>query len=105
MNGRQTNCRQGVAGFTLIEIMVVVVIIGLLVGIVAPNVIGQLGRAEVERARADLDRISTALDLFRIDHFRYPTEDEGLEVLLGNSQINDRPVARFLDTIPIDPWQ
>ena len=105
MNARQTHRRRGSAGFTLIEIMVVVVIIGLLVGIVAPNVIGQLGRAEVERARADIDRISTALDLFRIDHFRYPTEDEGLEILLGNAEINDRPVARFLDSVPTDPWQ
>ena len=105
MNARQTIRRRGIEGFTLIEIMVVVVIIGLLVGIVAPNVIGQLGRAEVERARADLDRISTALDLFRIDHFRYPTEDEGLEILLGNAQIDNRPVARFLDSVPTDPWQ
>ncbi|HEY5667520.1 MAG TPA: type II secretion system major pseudopilin GspG [Gammaproteobacteria bacterium] len=105
MNERQTNRRSHAAGFTLIEIMVVVVIIGLLVGIVAPNVIGQLGRAEVERARADIDRISTALDLFRIDHFRYPTEDEGLEILLGNAQVDDRPVARFLNSIPTDPWQ
>jgi general secretion pathway protein G len=105
MNARQTIRRRGIEGFTLIEIMVVVVIIGLLVGIVAPNVIGQLGRAEVERARADLDRISTALDLFRIDHFRYPTEDEGLEILLGNAQIDNRPVARLLDSVPTDPWQ
>jgi general secretion pathway protein G len=105
MNERQTNRRSHAAGFTLIEIMVVVVIIGLLVGIVAPNVIGQLGRAEVERARADIDRISTALDLFRIDHFRYPTQDEGLEILLGNAQVDDRPVARFLNSIPTDPWQ
>ena len=105
MKATQTNRRQSAAGFTLIEIMVVVVIIGLLVGIVAPNVIGQLGRAEINRARADIDRISTALDLFRIDHYRYPSNDEGLEILLGNAQINDRPVERFLDSVPVDPWQ
>ena len=105
MNQRQLSLRLAARGFTLLEIMVVVVIIGLLVGIVAPNIMGQLSRAEVGRARADLDRISTALDLFRIDHFRYPTQDEGLEILLGDEQINDRPVAKLLDAVPMDPWQ
>ena len=105
MNQRQPSQRHYARGFTLLEIMVVVVIIGLLVGIVAPNIMGQLSRAEIQRARADLDRISTALDLFRIDHFRYPTQDEGLEILLGEEQVNDRPAAKLLDSVPRDPWQ
>lgn len=96
---------QQMRGFTLIEIMVVVVIIGLLVGIVAPNIIGQLNRAEINRARTDLDQIKSSLQLFRIDFFRYPSEQEGLEILLGGGEIDGRPVMKYLDSEPIDPWQ
>ena len=105
MNAANAKRAAHLRGFTLIEIMVVVVIIGLLVGIVAPNIIGQLGRAEIQRARSDIDRISTSLDLFRLDHFRYPTADEGLEILLGGEEIDGRPVMKYLDSEPIDPWQ
>jgi general secretion pathway protein G len=91
-------------GFTLIEIMVVVVIIGLLVGIVAPNVMERLSRAEIQRAEADIDSIATALDFFRMDHYRYPTADEGLEVLRGEIEIDGKSVAEHLQTDPVDPW-
>jgi len=105
MNDKRMHRPHAMRGFTLIEIMVVVVIIGLLVGIVAPNVIGQLGKAEVGAARADIDRLATALDLFRLDHYRYPTADEGLEILMGNAEINNRPVEKLIDSVPLDPWQ
>jgi general secretion pathway protein G len=93
-----------IGGFTLIEIMVVVVIIGLLVGIVAPNVMERLSRAEIGAAEADIKSISTALDFFRMDHYRYPTGDEGLEVLRGDAEIDGKTVAEHLQTDPIDPW-
>ena len=69
-------------GFTLIEIMVVVVIIGLLAAIVAPNLIGNIDRAAATRARADIRTIDNALNLYRLDNFRYPSSDEGLQALV-----------------------
>ena len=101
-NGRRMHAERG---FTLIEIMVVVVIIGLLVGIVAPGIMGQLGRAEVERARTDIESISTSLNMFRMDFFRYPTQEEGLEILLGGGEIDGRQVTRYLESEPVDPWR
>jgi general secretion pathway protein G len=91
-------------GFTLIEIMVVVVIIGLLVGIVAPNVMGRLRQAEIGRAEADLHSIVTSVGLFRMDHRRYPNEDEGLEILLGETDVDGRPGTDILLKMPVDPW-
>lgn len=99
-----TNRPSRMRGFTLIEIMVVVVIIGLLVGILAPNVMERLGRAEIQAAEADINTISTALDFFRMDHFRYPTQDEGLEILRGDAEIDGRPVAEHLQKDAVDPW-
>jgi general secretion pathway protein G len=104
MNTHRAHRPRLMAGFTLIEIMVVVVIIGLLVGIVAPNVMRQLGRAETGRAEADVKSISTALDLFRMDHYRYPTSDEGLEILRGGAEINGKKVEEYLQKDPVDPW-
>ena len=104
MNARQVNRPHRKRGFTLIEIMVVIVIIGLIIGIVAPGIINQLGRAEINAAKADMNGIQAALDLFRIDHFRYPTQDEGLEALLGDSEIDGRPVTEYLQSFPQDSW-
>jgi len=104
MKARRASRPGRTRGFTLIEIMVVIVIIGLIVGIVGPQIINQLGRAEVGRARADMDGIAAALDLFRLDHFRYPTQEEGLEILLGDSEIDGRRTTELLQSYPKDPW-
>jgi general secretion pathway protein G len=68
-------------GFTLIEIMVVVVIIGLLAAVIVPNIVGKVDEARVAKARQDLQAIETALTLYRLDNFRYPTTDQGLKAL------------------------
>ena len=92
-------------GFTLIEIMVVVVIIGLLAAIVAPNLIGNIDRAAVTRARGDIRSIETALNLYRLDNFRYPTTDQGLEVLVTNPGEAVAPNWKaYLNSVPSDPW-
>lgn len=104
MNARHIERSRREGGFTLIEIMVVVVIIGLLVGILAPNVMERLSRAETQAAEADIDTITTALDFFRMDHSRYPTQDEGLEILRGSGEVNGRQVAEHLQRDPVDPW-
>lgn len=91
-------------GFTLIEIMVVVVIIGLLVAIVAPNVMSRLSQAEIQAAQADIKQLSSSVNFFRMDFRRYPTEDEGLEILLGNGSVDGKPGSKILQSMPDDPW-
>ncbi len=98
------NIRQ--QGFSLIEIMVVIVIIGLLVGIVAPNVIGRADEARAQKVQADFKAIQTALKMYRIDNFQYPSTEQGLEALVTRPSIT--PVPRnwknYLETLPVDPW-
>jgi general secretion pathway protein G len=96
-------CEQG---FTLLEIMVVVVIIGLLAAIVAPNFIGQIDTAALNRARTDIRGIEAALNLYRLDNFRYPSSTEGLEALVRNPGEASAPNWRQqLNRMPVDPWE
>jgi general secretion pathway protein G len=96
--------RQG--GFTLIEIMVVVVILGILAAIVAPNVINRIDDASINRAKQDIRGIESALKLYYMDNSRYPTTDQGLEAL--TTQPNDPSLRNwrgpYLDKLPRDPW-
>lgn len=92
-------------GFTLIEIMVVVVIIGLLAAIIAPNFIGQIDTAQVNAAKQDIRQIETSMNLFRLDNFRYPTTDEGIEALVRNPGGNvEATWKQYLPRVPLDPW-
>ena len=94
------------AGFTLIEIMVVVVILGILAALIAPNVISRIDEAQVTKARQDIRAIESALKLYRLDNFRYPDTEEGLDALVTPpSDPNARwPEGGYLDRIPKDPW-
>ena len=87
-------------GFTLIEIMVVVVILGLLAAIVAPNIIGNIDKAATSRAKQDIRQIETALKLYRMENFKYPSSDEGLAALVTPGESGQS----FLDRVPTDPW-
>ena len=92
-------------GFTLLEIMVVVVIIGLLVAIVAPNFMGQIDTAAINRAKADIRGIEAALNLYRLDNFRYPSTLEGLQALVTNPGEASAPNwHQQLERLPRDPW-
>jgi general secretion pathway protein G len=92
-------------GFTLLEIMVVVVIIGLLVAAVAPQFMGQITKAEVGRAKQDLRQIETSLNLYRLDNFRYPSTSEGLQALVTNPGETAAPNwKQVLKSLPVDPW-
>ena len=71
------------AGFSLIEIMVVVVIMGILVSLVAPQVLNRVDDARIQKAHADFKSIETALNLYRMDNFNYPTSDQGLPALVN----------------------
>lgn len=93
-------------GFTLIELLVVLVILGLLAGLVGPNVMKYVGSSKVEVAKAQLEDLSAGLDLFKLDVGRYPSDDEGLKVLVeGNDTIPgwNGPYLRK-KRVPLDPW-
>ena len=93
------------AGFTLMEMIIVVVIIGLLAGLVAPNLIKRQGQAESKTARAQIELFGTALDTFRLDVGRYPTSQEGLSALMQKPGGADRWDGPYLKKdLPPDPW-
>lgn len=95
-------------GFTLIEIMVVVVIIGVLGAIVVPQFMSRPDQAKVTAARTDIQAISTALEMYRLDTFNYPSTQQGLEALVTRPA--GTPLARnwnpqgYLKSLPVDPW-
>ncbi len=94
-------------GFTLIEIMVVVVILGLLAALVVPNVIRRIDDAQIAKARQDIRAYETALNLYRMDNFRYPAADQGLQSLV--QQPNDPNVRNwkpggYIEGMRKDPW-
>lgn len=92
-------------GFTLLELLVVVVIIGLLAGYVAPRYFSQVGKSEVQVARAQIDAFEKALDLYRIDMRRYPTNDQGLQALVSAPAGDANWKGPYLKkAVPMDPW-
>ena len=95
------------AGFTLIEIMVVVIIIGILAAIVAPNVIGRVDDAQITKAHAEIRNIESALKFYRLDNFQYPTSEQGLEALVtrpNDPNVRNWKPGGYLDRLPKDPW-
>ncbi|HUI28497.1 MAG TPA: type II secretion system major pseudopilin GspG, partial [Candidatus Kryptonia bacterium] len=102
--------RQAQAGFTLIEIMVVVFILGLLVTLVAPKIIGKTDTARATKAAADIKGIETALQMFKLDCGFYPSTGQGLEALVasggggGGSACRKYSPEGYLDKVPVDPW-
>ncbi len=93
-------------GFTLIEIMVVVVILGILAALIAPSVINRIDDAQVVAARQDIRAIESALKLYKLDNFRYPTTEEGLDALVTrpNNPAAKWPEGGYLARLPKDPW-
>jgi general secretion pathway protein G len=93
------------AGFTLIEIMVVVFILGLLVTLVAPRIIGRTDEARVTKAKADIKAIEEAANLFKLDNGFYPNSGEGIPALVQPPPRARRPNPDgYLPKVPIDPW-
>ena len=92
-------------GFTLLELLVVVAILGLLVGYVAPRYFGQLGKAEVNAARAQISALEKALDQYRLDTGHYPSTELGLAALNSRPQNEPRWNGPYLKKdVPLDPW-
>lgn len=103
----QRRSRQG--GFTLVEIMVVIMIIGILGALVAPKVIGRLGESRVTAARTDIASLSQALKLYKLDNQRYPTTEQGLKALTEKPTTgpaaNGWKTGGYLEKLPLDPWK
>jgi general secretion pathway protein G len=94
-------------GFTLIEIMVVVIILGILAAIVAPNVIGRVGDAQIAAAKQDIRGIENSLKFYRLDNFSYPTTEQGLQALVtrpNDPNVKNWKAGGYLDRLPKDPW-
>ena len=100
--------RKGERGFTLIEILVVVVIIGILGALIVPNVIGRGDQARLTAARNDLRAVANALDMYHLDNHQYPTTDQGLEALVskpaGFPEPKNYNSDGYLKKAPVDPW-
>jgi general secretion pathway protein G len=94
------------AGFTLLEILVVIAILGLLIGLVAPAVLRQLGNARNSIAHQSIERLSSVLDLYKLDVGSYPSTEDGLQALVTRpSDVSNwnGPYVKG-DTVPVDPW-
>jgi general secretion pathway protein G len=98
----------GERGFTLIEIMVVVVIIGLLAAVIVPNVVDKVDEARVARAKQDIASLETALTMFRLDNSRYPNSEQGLVALVQqptDPTIRNWKPGGYLKRVSKDPWE
>lgn len=97
------------SGFTLIEVIVVLVILGILASIVAPNVIGNVDKSRVVKAKQDIRALESALQIYRVDNFRYPTTDQGLQALVEKPTSGDEAKnwqkGGYIPKLPKDPWQ
>jgi general secretion pathway protein G len=102
---RRARNRNGAQGFTLLELLVVLVILGLLVAYVAPRYFGQIGKSEVKVAKAQIKALEDALDQYRLDVGHYPTTDQGLAALNSQPTGEARWQGPYLKkAVPNDPW-
>lgn len=96
------------AGFTLIEIMVVVVILGILAALVVPQIMSRPDQAKVTVAKSDIKAVSAALDMYKLDNYAYPSTQQGLEALVekpsGNPPAKNWSRDGYLKRLPVDPW-
>jgi general secretion pathway protein G len=98
--------RETEAGFTLVEMLVVITIIGMIMGLVGPRVLGYLGESKVKAARLQIESFTSSLDLFYLDVGRYPTSSEGLAALAERPSSAGIWNGPYLKTgvVPVDPW-
>ena len=108
MRSQSRTISRHISGFTLIEVMVVVVILSILAAIVVPKIMDRPEQARVTKAKNDIRALEAALNLYRLDNMLYPTTDQGLEALV--TKPSDTPEPRnwkeggYLDRLPKDPW-
>jgi general secretion pathway protein G len=106
MNPSHSTARRLTRGFTLIELMVVLVIIGVLAALIVPNVLERADDARVTAAKTDVNNLMQALKLYRLDNQRYPSSEQGLQSLVVKPSAGAIPQnwKPYLDKLPADPW-
>ncbi len=104
-NQSSVNALQGVQGFTLLELLVVMVIIGLLAGYVGPKYFSQIGKSEIKLAKAQIDSLEKSLDQYRLDTGHYPSSEDGLAALVTRPASESKWDGPYLKkSVPLDPW-
>ncbi|MER2492400.1 type II secretion system major pseudopilin GspG [Catenovulum sediminis] len=102
------NSKHQQRGFTILEIMVVLVIIGILAGMIAPNFIGESDKAKVKKAATDIVTLEQALDMYKLNNHTYPTTEQGLDALVNEPTIDpaprNYPDGGYIRRLPEDPW-
>jgi general secretion pathway protein G len=100
--------RRPQSGFTLIEIVVVVAIIAILAAIVVQQVVGRVDDAQVQRARADIQTLGSALNIYKLDNYNYPSTQQGLDALVrkpgGQPEAKNWKTGGYIERLPKDPW-
>ncbi|MEB5753179.1 type II secretion system major pseudopilin GspG [Citrobacter cronae] len=95
-------------GFTLMELMVVIVILGVLASLVVPNLMGNKDRADRQKAVSDIVALENALDMYKLDNHRYPTTEQGLEALITAAELSPKAenynTDGYIRRLPADPW-
>lgn len=108
LSERQQNCVPPQAGFTLLELMVVIVILGILASLVVPNVLGNKERADKQKAVTDIVSLENALEMYKLDNHRFPTTEQGLKALVSKPEIAPIPDnfrdGGYIRRLPKDPW-
>jgi len=95
-------------GFTLLEVMVVIVILGILASMVVPNLMGSQERANMQKAVSDINALETSLSMYKMDNYKYPSTEQGLEALVTQTDIEPMPrrfpEGGYVKRLPNDPW-
>ncbi|WP_323783836.1 type II secretion system major pseudopilin GspG [Thalassovita sp.] len=102
----QKTRQTGEEGFSLLELMVVVVILSILALVIVPRVIDRPDQARAARAKTDIAAIASSVNLYRLDNFRYPSTEQGLQALVTRPTTDPVPEnwAGYMDRLPVDPW-
>lgn len=99
---------KNVRGFTLLEVMVVIVILGILASMVVPNLMGSQERANMQKAVSDINALETSLSMYKMDNYKYPSTEQGLEALVNQTDIEPMPrrfpEGGYVKRLPNDPW-
>lgn len=95
-------------GFTLLEVMVVIVILGVLASMVVPNLIGSQDRANMQKAVSDINALETSISMYKLDNYDYPTTEQGLDALTAETDVEPLPrrfpEGGYVKRLPSDPW-